>query len=74
MHEGLQKTLGANMSYPGMKGSKLTRHKYADCEHSKVRGITVRLLSQPEIEEFRTRINAIIGLRSIPKSRRSYFT
>jgi hypothetical protein len=60
------------MSYPGLKGSRTYRCKYADCEHSKVRGVTVRLLMPTEIEEFRARINAIINLRSTPKFRRGF--
>jgi hypothetical protein len=61
------------MSYPGMKGSRVSRYKYAGCEHSKVRGITVRLLSPAEIDEFKARINQIIDptLRTQPKFRRS---
>lgn len=61
------------MSYPGMRGNRVSRYKYADCEHSKVRGITVRLLSPAEVDEFRARINQIInpGLRPTSKFRRS---
>lgn len=61
------------MSYPGLRGSRICRNKYAGCEHSKVRGLTVRLLSPAEIDEFRARINNIINpsLRSPPKFRRS---
>jgi hypothetical protein len=62
------------MSYPGLRGNHTYRNKYAGCEHSKLRGGSVRLLSQPEIDEFRARVNAIISLRSTPKPRRSNFT
>jgi hypothetical protein len=62
------------MSYPGLRGSRVSRYKYADCEHSKVRGITVRLLMPTEIEEFKAHINAIINLRSSPRKLHRSFT
>jgi len=49
------------MSYPGLRGSRIYRNKYAGCEHSKVRGLTVRLLSPAEIVEFRAHIQRCIN-------------
>ncbi len=51
------------MSYPGLRGSRVSRYKYAGCEHSKVRGITVRLLTSAEISEFRAHVERCIDKR-----------
>lgn len=60
------------MSYPGLKGSRVSRYKYAGCEHSKIRGGTVRLLMPSEIVEFKSRIQHIIdATKERPKIRRS---
>lgn len=58
------------MSYPGLKGSRVSRYKYAGCEHSKIRGLTVRLLMPAEIVEFKAHIQRIIDSSSKPKARR----
>lgn len=52
------------MSYPGLRGSRVSRYKYAGCEHSKVRGITVRLLTATEIAEFRSHVEKCMDKRS----------
>jgi hypothetical protein len=59
--------------YAGLASNRNRRLKYEGCEHSKVRGLTVRLLTPAEIDEFRAHINAIISpsLRTAPKFRRS---
>jgi hypothetical protein len=49
--------------YSGLRGKRVYHSKYADCEHSLVRGITVRLLTPAEIEEFRAHIERCIGSR-----------
>lgn len=61
------------MSYPGLRGSRIHRYKYAGCEHSKVRGITVRLLTPAEIDEFRAHIQRVIdpSMRAQQRNRRS---
>lgn len=58
--------------YAGLASNRNRRLKYEGCEHSKVRGLTVRLLTPAEIDEFKARINQIInpGLRATPKFRR----
>jgi hypothetical protein len=76
MYDGVSEALGAIMSSRVnhyLASSRSRRNKYAGCEHSKVRGITVRLLSPAEIDEFKARINGIINptLRAMPKFRRS---
>lgn len=52
------------MSYPGMRTNRSRRYKYEGCERSKVRGITVRLLSAVEISEFRAHIEKCLDMRS----------
>jgi hypothetical protein len=52
------------MSFPGLRGSRIYRYKYAGCEYSKLRGITVRLLTATEITEFRTHIEKCMDKRS----------
>lgn len=64
MYEGLPQTLGTNMSYPGLRGSRIYRNKYAECAHSLVRGITVRLLTATEIAEFRSHVDKCMDKRS----------
>lgn len=51
------------MSYPGLRGSRIYRNKYAGCEHSKLRGLTVRLLTAAEIAEFRAHVERCIDRR-----------
>ena len=57
------------MSYPGLRGSRTYRYKYADCEHSKVRGITVRLLTATEIAEFRSHVEKCMDKHSKREAR-----
>lgn len=59
--------------YAGLASNRNRRLKYEDCEHSKVRGITVRLLMPAEIEEFKAHIERLLnpGIRQTPKYRRS---
>lgn len=59
--------------YAGLASNRNRRLKYEGCEHSKVRGITVRLLSPSEIDEFKAHINRIINpvLKAGGKYRRS---
>jgi len=42
--------------YAGLRGSRFFRSKYQGCEYSKIRGLTVRLLTQAEIAEFRAHV------------------
>lgn len=58
--------------YAGLISNRNRRLKYEGCEHSKVRGITVRLLTASEISEFKARIETIITSRSAPKFGRSF--
>jgi hypothetical protein len=51
------------MSYPGLRGSRTYRNKYAGCEHSKLRGGTVRLLTATEIAEFRAHVEKVMYKR-----------
>lgn len=51
------------MSYPGLRGSHIYRNKYAGCERSKIRGLTVRLLTAAEIAEFRSHIEKVMNKR-----------
>lgn len=61
------------MSYAGLRTNRSRRHKYDGCEHSKSRGITVRLLTLAEIDEFKAHIQRIIdpSLRSRSKFRKA---
>lgn len=49
------------MSYPGLRNNGTRRRKYADCERSKRRGITVRPLSPAEINKFQSHIDRLIA-------------
>jgi hypothetical protein len=52
--------------YSGLLGSRIYRSKYQDCQYSEQRGITVRLLTQKEIEEFRFHVDQVMS-RQLPK-------
>lgn len=52
--------------YSGLRGSRIYRYKYQDCEYSDQRGITVRLLTQKEIEEFRFHVEQVMS-QKLPK-------
>lgn len=49
--------------YHGLASNRNRRDKYANCEHSKLRGKTVRLLMPAEILEFRKHIAQVVERR-----------
>lgn len=51
------------MSYPGQRGARTYRSKYVGCEHRKVRGVPVRLLTAAEIAEFHAHVESCIDKR-----------
>lgn len=55
--------------YAGLRGSRISRYKYQDCEYSKIRGLTVRMLTNSEIAEFRAHVDQCIERRGQTRRR-----